>query len=329
MNGQSGKFFAIGAREFANACDLGMNPAVSLLVMARGTINDNATTSWSALSIFNHTGIARRRAQKAIEALIDSGLVRLTKKGTRPRYKLQKPKDEKSLLWLPNELIDGAGKEVPPIMKLRESSNLELLQKFIELYGVQDLDNDGGLPRTVAWSHFSRNKICDTGHFTLYAFNRKATTAKSDGLFADYQGREDDKGNQGPWTILNPLAEMGLLRHYLYMAESEDPEAELIYPVNEETEIAIAGLQNWLEESGGIGFSERSYEVEHLGVAVSYAKKATMVGLYRLHYRPKTGKTSRWWAMERSRTEAMVGLVDQIVQPEEEQSVHIKAVQSF
>src|SRR5690606_37883389 len=139
----------------------------------RGTLKDNATTSWSALSVFNRTGMARRRAKEAIGKLVGAGLADLLQGGKRPRYKLHKPSDEDKLLWLPNTLVDGAGNEAPPIAKLREAGNLDLLQKFIQLYGLQDLDNDGGLPRSIAWSEFERETICSIGQFILYGFSNE------------------------------------------------------------------------------------------------------------------------------------------------------------
>ncbi|PYD05288.1 hypothetical protein DND90_16290 [Pseudomonas syringae pv. maculicola] len=154
-----GNFFAIGADEFADACDLGIRPAVSLLVMARGTGKDNATTSWSAQAIFEKTGIAWRRAKEAIEALVTAEIVKVLKAGKKPRYKISKPKDDSKLIWLPNELIDGAGNEVPPVTKLRETGELILLQKFVELYADHDIDNDGGLPRSLVWQTYSLAKL--------------------------------------------------------------------------------------------------------------------------------------------------------------------------
>ena len=71
----TGKFFAVGRPQFIQACHLGMNPAVAFLVMARGTRADNSTTSWSALAIDNYSGVARRRAKKAIELLTNEGCI--------------------------------------------------------------------------------------------------------------------------------------------------------------------------------------------------------------------------------------------------------------
>ncbi|MBC8787103.1 hypothetical protein [Pseudomonas fluorescens] len=307
-----GNFFAIGADEFAAACDLGIKPAVSLLVLARGTGKDNATTSWSAQAIFEKTGIAWRRAKEAIEALCAADIVKVLKAGKKPRYKISKPKDDAKLIWLPNELIDGAGGEVPPVTKLRETGELVLLQKFIELYSAHDIDNDGGLPRSLAWQIYSRETICPIGPFILYGFESKDTKARAVGSLAALNGEEDAAGNKGAWVVLSPLANLGLIQKVSYMAESDEHDSELIYPVNDETSQAIGVIHNWLEESGGEGFARQIGFYDSIGIAPKHIGKAAMVGLFRMTYRPKTGKTSRWWALEREQTEAMVANVESI-----------------
>lgn len=327
MGKATGGFFAVGADVFDAACELGMNPAVSLLVMARGTGRDNSTTKWSALSVFNRTGMARRRATDAINALVGAALVDVVKAGNHPQYKLHKPADDDSLLWLPNELIDGAGAEIPPITKLREAGSLDLLKKFVQLYGIQDLDSDGGLPRDIAWVPFERELICPIGHFNLYGFNAQRANAFPKGIFADYRDIEDDDGNKGPWVILSPLLQMGLLEKAFYMAESAEPDAELIYPVNPVTADAMDDLCGWLNQRGGDGFAYKTENFETQGVALKHIKNASMVGLYRLRYRPKTGKTSRWLALDMERTEAMSDLVRQMIGHEDAPVVHIKALQ--
>tara|TARA_Y100001973_G_C5205732_1_gene341421 strand:+ start:2914 stop:3897 length:984 start_codon:yes stop_codon:yes gene_type:complete len=322
-----GKFFAIGSEEFKEACQIGMNAAVTFIVLARGTGRDNATTSWSALSVFKYSGMARRRAKDAIDALVAANLVEILKSGKTPRYRLRKPDDDSGFLWLPNEIVDGAANEVPPITKLRETGNLEWLEIFILLYGFHDLDNDGGLTRDIARSVYDRTKICPIQHYILYGFTHKETTATNGGLFAGYGKREDEQGNRGPWVVLNPLKNLGLLEITYYLAESGDDDAELIYPMNAETQAAHQTLIDWLEESGGRGFALEALAADYIGLAPGHIEKAAMVGLLRLRYRPKTGKTARWWAIERESTEAIVGVIDNICTRRETMGVHIKAFQ--
>ncbi|WP_429425044.1 hypothetical protein [Pseudomonas frederiksbergensis] len=271
--------------------------------------------------------MARRRAKDAISALVNAELVEVLLPGKKPRYKLQKPEDDESLLWLPNTLIDGAGGEIPPITKLREAGNLKLLEKFILLYGLHDLDNDGGLPRHIAWTSFDRKHICPIGHFVLYGFDEKETRASSSGLLKEYEKRTDDKGNDGAWMVLTPLLNLGLLERAYYMAESGDHDAELIYPINNDVERAHQDLVLWLEERDGKGFAMEAQSSERVGIAREHIENATMVGLLRLRYRPKTGKTARWWALERENTEEVVGIISSICFPYEPGNVHIKAHQ--
>lgn len=307
-----GNFFAIGCDEFASACEMGMRPAVSLLVMARGTGKDNRTTKWSAQAVFQKTGIAWRRAQEAIETLVAGDLVEVKRAGKHPLYKLRKPEDDSKLIWLPNELIDGAGNEVPPVTKLREKGNLELLEKYIQLYAKHDIDNDGGLPRSIAWRSYTRERICPIGPYMLYGFQKKETYARAAGLLSQFSGVKDEAGNQGAWIVLSPLLSLGLLELVSYVVESDDPDSELIYPVNNETNEAIDTLQNWLEETDGNGFARQISFYDETCFVPKHIEEVAMVGIYRMTYRPKTGKTSRWWAMERERTEAMINTIGAI-----------------
>jgi hypothetical protein len=84
--GRRGDFFAVDRRAWARACALGMNAAVAYLVLARGTGADQRTTAWSVHAIETRTGIGRPRAQRALAALAEAALLRLTRPGARPRY---------------------------------------------------------------------------------------------------------------------------------------------------------------------------------------------------------------------------------------------------
>jgi|GEM_PF-1481392 len=299
-----GNFFAVGAAEFSRACELGLRPAVAFLVLARGTLKDHSTTSWSAQAIFTYTGMAWRRASLAIDELIDANLVAVTKAGKKPRYKLCKPKETADFLWLPNELIDGAGTETPPLRRLRERGELFLLRRFIELYGIQDLTADGGLPRTLVRTDYEREKICPIAEFIAYGFKESQTTASAKGIFADCLEVEDDDGNKGAWTVLSPLLKMGLIEQVTYMAESSDYESELLYPLNDLTKEATYGLLPYFDATGGAGFASKIEKFFPLvGVAIRDLNDPTLVGVFRLVYRPKTAKTTVWYATEQGLTE--------------------------
>lgn len=87
--GGRGDFFAIDHRAWQRACDLGLNTAVTYLLLARGTLKDNRTTRWSVNATEGRTGISRPKAKVALETLIASGLVEnLNSSPTRPKRRL-------------------------------------------------------------------------------------------------------------------------------------------------------------------------------------------------------------------------------------------------
>lgn len=309
----SGNFFAVGRGQIKKAFTLGLNPGVAFLVMARGTGKDNSTTAWSAEAISKCTGMSWRRAKEAIGTLKDNCLTTVTGSQKSPRYKLTKPADDADLIWLPNELVTGAGNEVPPVQRLRERQDAMLLHKFIQLYHLHDLTGDGGLPRKYARQNFKRDTITSTGKFILYRFTPLDETANSQDIFEELNGKTDDEGNKGAWIVIAPLVRMGLIEKALYMVESDNYESELLYPVNDETGDALYGLSGHFEASGATGFSLSIINnLPYVGLALREQKSATMVGVYRLKYRPKTSRTAAWWGGEQEQVKHFVEGIDKM-----------------
>jgi hypothetical protein len=81
-------FFAVDRRTWSRACGLGVNGAVSYLVLGRGTAADNRTTAWSVQAIEKYTGLSRGKASASVKVLQDNSFVRLLRGGTKPKYEL-------------------------------------------------------------------------------------------------------------------------------------------------------------------------------------------------------------------------------------------------
>jgi hypothetical protein len=86
--GKVSGFFAIDRRKWVRICGLGLNGAVAYLVLARGSAKSNRETAWSVQAIEKYTGIARSRAHDAVQTLLDDGVVRQLRTGSRPKYDL-------------------------------------------------------------------------------------------------------------------------------------------------------------------------------------------------------------------------------------------------
>jgi hypothetical protein len=101
-----GDFFAVDRRTWAMAFDtVGLYAALAYLVLARGSLADMRTTSWSAEAINHRTRLNWRQAKEAIGKLIGAGLIRQDKGGSKPRYYV-----------MPAHLIQGCeGFIAPPL----------------------------------------------------------------------------------------------------------------------------------------------------------------------------------------------------------------------
>ena len=300
-------FFSIGKPQWDAVCTLGLNPAVAYLVLARGTGRDNITTRWSAEAVRVHAGIAWLRAKAAVELLDrNSELVSaITRKGDKPTRKLAIPKDVEDRLWLPNALVTGAGNEMPPVAKLRQSQNLEHLQAFIELYGIQDLAGDGGLPRSLMRAPFNRDRICEQGPFIVYGFTRaKERICWHTGPLARFAKRKDGDGSAA-WSCLTALENMGLLESVNYLAESDSPDAELLHPLTGDADAtAVTDALLAFTESLPEVYQRVPENFDYVLPVPRHIGNPAVVGVSRLVYRPHTKRTAAWYAQHRQACEA-------------------------
>ncbi len=279
---------------------MGLNPAVAFLVLARGSGHDNITTHWSAEAVRRYTSMSWLRAKESLAALGSNKRIvaSVTANGRLRSRKLVIPDDAEQWLWLPNALVTGAGDESPPVARLRQSQNLEHLQTFIELYGVQDLAGDGGLPRSLVRTPYRRGQICDYGQFTVYGFNRDETRlCWNRGPLERFKGKGK---KESAWLCLGALEDMGLLETVVYLAESDSPEAELLHPLTggkEAQDVAIAAVV--AAQSLPSGFNYEAAKYEYTLPVLRHIGNPAVVGVSRLVYRPHTKLTAAWFAQYR------------------------------
>lgn len=294
----TGNFFSVGTHEWASACQLGLNPAVAFLVLARGTGRDNVTTRWSADAISRYTGMTWRRAVRALSALEHVGLaINVAEQGRRPIRKLAAPQDLDGALWLPNTLVTGAGSESPPITRLRQAQNVEHLQAFIELYGLHDLAGDGGLPRSLVRTPFNSKPLYEIGQFMLHGFESIDTRLCEEiGPLARFANRRE--GNKpASWTFLRTLEHMGLLETVDYLAEGDSVDAELLHPLSGDDEAnKVLEAASLVVDSLPDGLRHEAEAWQYALPVIQHIAKPAVVGVSRLLYRPHTKLTAAWYA---------------------------------
>lgn len=303
-SGKSG-FFAVGRDTFIKACELGVNPGTAFLVMARGSGGDNVTTSWSAEAVSKRLGVRWATANAAVKALVEAGITP-TMESKRPTYKLGKEGD---LIWLPNQIVDGAKNEVPPVLKLRQMQDAMALRLFSELYASQNLREDGGVSKDVVYRSFDRERIGQQGTQVVWYFTHKSTSFRWGPVTEPHRRTPTSKSEKADtyfagkafWDRLGKIEAAGLIEWVPYLFEG--PEGEAIHPLawsGMDIERALYGACR----EAGAALLTRAQEVwlmenrtgGWLVPAPAYMGEVTMIGLMRLRYRPHTRMTSAWWA---------------------------------
>jgi len=231
-SGERGNFFSLDRKQWSGVCDLGMNPALLYLVLARGSDKSNTMTSWSANALEKYTAVSRTRAQSARETLLKSGYVKVIKRGKHPKYELlrssgfQAKRDE---IWLPNELITSAAGEVTAIERVRQTADVMRLRLLIDLYHQQNLVDDCGIARACVFYSYDRKRIAKSGIFTIWGFSRSATYH----CYANNEAVSPHHFRDGAlfFERFGTLCDLGLIVVTPYLCESDAPDAEIIHPL--------------------------------------------------------------------------------------------------
>lgn len=317
--GERGKYFAIDADTWKRICDFAENTSINLpvayLVLAQGSQADQMSTAWSAKAVHNYTGISRERASKAIKQLIESNFISQEKGGTRPSYKLSdvftgKKKDDPDPIWLPNSIVTGVGKEIPPLVKLRQAQDIGALRLFIDLYKAQNLTGDGGISRSVVFRKYERTLIGTREEYAIYRFTALHLEAwKMD--ITKHHIKADNWTEL--WKRFELLTDCGLLEWHPYICESGHRDSELVHPCG-----APSGKKDGLEFQAGamahlaaVAICNQMARDGHYTSSVLDSQPAThdsflvpvrkslinaqAIGIGRLKYRPKTAKTAEWY----------------------------------
>jgi len=285
--------FIVDRSVFLSACDVSLNAAVTYLIMARGSQGNNRTTKWSANAVSQHAGITRMRAQESIGQLIEHGVLELTHPGTRPQYKIELPDSDLEYIFLPNAIVDGVGKEIPPIERIRQTRNLITLKIFILLYAIQDLDNTGGMPLemfvtdTAEHVCLYQNDVmkvvcCESStwkiNWTWYAKSSIFALVEID--FNDFKSSFDD------------IRSMGLLTVWGEVFDSPDSDGESIgstwsydsvSELDEQLRLGRKAFAKWPDNGAYMVTAKHTQP---------YLKSVC-----RMTYRAQTSKTARWMSI--------------------------------
>lgn len=212
--------------------------------------------------------------------------------------------------WLPNNVVDGAAQEDPPLELIRQAQDVMALRLFVDFYYEQLLTEHGGIARNVIWQKWERERIGAQGEHVVWGFHSARSWMSWGSDATDPHRREqltpvEKQKAEGEavdfFPRLNNLVRLGLVQWVPYLFEGEGPEAEAIHPYcfngeHVERELATACR----DAASALLREDQQEDAEAKGMRLAPLKahllNVQMFSIARLRYRPRTALTSAWWA---------------------------------
>jgi hypothetical protein len=368
-----GGFFVIELESFHDACALGLRPAVALLILSRFTGRGGTLTRASVNSIEKRTGIGRKAAREAIEALVARGIIRREGSATKPRFvivriadrpdprgslteaqrsvvaralrgeKLSKrdaavaanlaargfvkrtpsggfeevPRDDATPVWLPNELVDGVNGNPSPVELVRQTGDVMTLRLLVDLYEAHRLDEWCGVDPRMVRERYKELYRHERGVAFVLVF--EASTLEMWPEKPVTKPHVVDGDARAFWPRLKTLQNFAIVR---FVPHVVDGDAAVVYPCAPSSlsaqrrgeaaearigDAAFVAASNILEagteeseafeEAVGIDYDVGVFVPNDdivVAVVPRHMEKASVIGVARLTFRPKTRATTAW-----------------------------------
>jgi DNA-binding transcriptional ArsR family regulator len=238
------------------------------------------------------------------------------------------PNPEPEWIWLPNELVIGAAREVPPLELVRQTQDPMTLRLLVDLYHVQNLRDDGGINRQVVWKKFDRVQVGQRGEFDVWGFRPGLiwVSWKEPTLLHRRDDLPEGERGQDLFNRIDRLRDLGLIEWLPHLFESDLPDAEVIH-------VYGTGYTTGLEDRLGAAAHAAGRSMVTDGQyrhACGYGADAVplwlapvrrhmanvqMIGVARLRYRPRTALTEAWWAELNNKGERFIENYNKLIVP--------------
>lgn len=305
------RFFAIDRQAWHAVCDLGMNEAVSYLIIAAGTGRDHRTSGWSATAVEKYTGMHHVRAKEAIAQLVKCEHLTVEAHGKLRRYKLLIP-EAPEYIWLPLTIVEGANDERPPLKLLRKAQNLGALKLFIDLYFFHDLAGNGGCEWRVGAGMrlpYERSEVCSYGSYTIWRFT---PVPGNNGGQKIEVFRDAKFAFPEFWDAFNLLLRAGLVDFVEHLVDGDTSAGEVLHPLpignkgeageREITAAALAAARRMIQWP---------IEMDAIVIPVeAIAPNVQLIGVARLLYKPHVKQTKAWFDQSREWANIVAGFDD-------------------
>lgn len=203
--------------------------------------------------------------------------------------------------------------EASIIERIRKGRDAMAFHLLVHLYAAQDLANLGGVDSRMLQRRFTRTQAYETSSKTVWKFDACrdymwwiATTTPH-----LHEGKEGDEPAKQYFERVRLLEDAGAIEWLIALAEDQEPNANIIYPVAIERhgklvmdepetltgQFATAATTAiaMREEPASEWFQPREYLLS----ADRLYREAALIGIPRLRARPRTGNVARWQAERR------------------------------
>lgn len=299
-------FFSIGRSEWHRVCKLGLNEACVYMIQACGTGQTNLNTAWSVNACCTYTGISRGRAKKAQTNILNPELELMTKtkEGKHPRFLFIRDEDSERV-WLPKTIVTGAENESPPLERLRQTADSDLLKLFVDLYAVTNIADEGGVPREVISHQYKKERIASYAEFEIYGFQ-----ADSEYCYPNHEviqahidrsaGKE--KRSKHFFSLTSTLQDLGLFNYIPTVFESKD--GEVLFPLidpfsGEAVDLISESILAVLPDN----YESVACNFDHVIAVPKHFKNVELTGVLFPRYRQQTELTAAGYAKTKERVE--------------------------
>ena len=207
-------------------------------------------------------------------------------------------------VYLPNELVDGIGANPSPVELIRQTGDALTLRLLVDLYTAHRLDEWHGVDPRIVWQKFEEVYRREVGSVLVLGWKAPGKEWANNANTITIPHKSDDNLS-ALWPRLAMLQRLGLL---VFVPHVVDGDGAPVYPCSPSTghpmevELGAAAREAALNIVRSRDPGSRSGEpdpddvADIIAVVPLHMARASLVGVARLTFRPKTAMTAAWMA---------------------------------
>jgi len=236
--GRGSRFFAVDRDVWENLWTVEtqnrLHLVIAFLVLSAGTGSDHRLTKWSAKAIEDYVGIGKPRGQRAIQELVDHGIVARTAQSTRlfPHYRLPGVPKDADPIFLPVQLITGLRDETPILRRLREIGDPFALRMLVDLYGLVQVDATyaPAVAHATLKPSAPARRLFETGIHAVWALDL-GNIQEVNGDWTAIHLTEGKEAWQTFWARFETLKAIGAMMWETWVFDGPSLDAEPLFPL--------------------------------------------------------------------------------------------------